>query len=305
MPAPRELDPTTSLAALYGAKLRKLRLRAGWTQRQLGDRVPIAHSRIAQYELGNETPTKEVSDALDRLVGAEGELSDLWEHVQRESIPDWARKYVELEAKASVIRKYQAHTVPGLLQAKGYAWALLGMAHADRGGELEKAVQARLVRQTILTRPGPPVLWAILDEAVLCRPVGGAAIMRDQLAHLLRITEELKRVTVQVLPFERGEHLLMGGSATVLSFPRRPDVAYLEGSHTGELVEGANSVAEYALAFEHLVARALRPEESADLIRSVMEGLYRDARVADRPRRRRVAQVQLQQRAGRRLRRGR
>ncbi|WJV46609.1 helix-turn-helix transcriptional regulator [Streptomyces flavofungini] len=72
--------------------MRKLRHRSGWTQRQLGDRVPIGHSRMAQYELGKETPPRDVSDALDRLLGADGDLSEPWEHVQREAIPDRARK---------------------------------------------------------------------------------------------------------------------------------------------------------------------------------------------------------------------
>ncbi|MGR8008213.1 helix-turn-helix domain-containing protein [Streptomyces hypolithicus] len=115
MPAPKELDPTTSLTALHGAKLRKLRLRAGWTQRELGDKIPIAHSRIAQFELGNETPPKNISDALDAVVGADGDLSDLWAHVKRTPIPDWARKYLTSEPQASKILKYMAHTVPGLL----------------------------------------------------------------------------------------------------------------------------------------------------------------------------------------------
>ncbi|MFF9895591.1 helix-turn-helix domain-containing protein [Streptomyces longispororuber] len=305
MPAPRELDPTTSLAALYGAKLRKLRLRAGWTQRQLGDRVPIAHSRIAQYELGNETPTKEVSDALDRLVGAEGELSDLWEHVQREFVPDWARRYVELEAKANSIRTYSAHVVHGLLQSEPCIRALLNVACPSIGGRLEKMVASRLARQQILTRPEPPVFWAVLDEGVLRRPVGGVSVMRDQLAHVLRMVERSHRVKVQVLPYDRGAHPLLGGSATVLSFPRRPDVVYLEGSHSGELVEQAGLVAEYGLAFEYVQTQALGLDESADLIRSVMEGSYRDVRVPSRSERRRVAQVQLQQHAGRRVRRGR
>ncbi|MEC4019924.1 helix-turn-helix domain-containing protein [Streptomyces sp. H27-D2] len=119
MPAPKDLDPSTSLAALYGVKLRKLRTRAGWTQRELGDKVPIAHSRIAQFELGNETPPKDVSDALDALLGADNDLSDLWEHIKRTPIPDWARKFVTYEAKATAMHKYMAHSVPGLLQNRG------------------------------------------------------------------------------------------------------------------------------------------------------------------------------------------
>ncbi|KUF17824.1 helix-turn-helix domain-containing protein [Streptomyces silvensis] len=305
MPAPRELDPTTSLAALYGVKLRRLRVGSGWTQRQLGDQVPVAHSRIAQYELGKESPPKDVCDALDRLLGAGGDLNELWEHVQRESIPDWARKYVELEARASVIRKYQAHTVPGLLQTAGYARALLTVARPSVGDRLENMVTTRLMRQDILNRAAPPVLWTLLDESVLYRPVGGAAVMCEQLRHVLEAMARYDRVRVQVLPYESGAQPLLGGSATVLSFPRRPDVVYLEGSHSGELVEQVGIVTEYGLAFEHVQAQALGLDESADLIRSVMEGSHRDVRIPTRPERRRVAQVQLQQHAGRRLRRGR
>lgn len=134
MPAPKELHPTSSLPELYGAKLRKLRLRAGWTQRELGDRVPIAHSRIAQFELGKEIPPKDVSDALDRLLGADGDLCDLWAHIQTTPIPNWARRYVELEPQACKIRKYMAHTVPGLLQTRAYARALLSIARPSVGG---------------------------------------------------------------------------------------------------------------------------------------------------------------------------
>jgi transcriptional regulator with XRE-family HTH domain len=77
MPAPKSLDPSASLAALYGAKLRKLRVRAGMTQRQLGDKIPVAHSRIAQFELGNETPPADLNAILDTLLDADGDLVDL------------------------------------------------------------------------------------------------------------------------------------------------------------------------------------------------------------------------------------
>ncbi|MEV0093291.1 helix-turn-helix transcriptional regulator [Streptomyces sp. NPDC050738] len=305
MPAPKELHPTSSLPELYGAKLRKLRIRAGWTQRELGDRVPIAHSRIAQFELGKEIPPKDVSDKLDALLGADGDLCDLWAHVQKTPIPDWARRYVELEPQACKIRKYMAHTVPGLLQTKAYARALLGVARPSVGDKLEAMLETRLARQAILARPDGPVLWTILDEAVLRRRIGGGAVMHEQLSQLLRMTTEMKHVTVQVAPFDLEEHPLLGGSLTVLSFPRRPDVAYLESSHSGELAEHQGTVAEYALAFDHLQAQALPPSASADLIRSAMEDIYRDTRRPTRPQRRRLAQVQPQQHAGWRLRRSR
>lgn len=134
MPAPKELDPSTSLAALYGAKLRRLRLQADWTQRELGDRVPIAHSRIAQYELGKETPPEDVDRRLDELLKADGDLTHLWVHIKRTPHPDRVRRYMHLEPQASKIQKYLAHTLPGLLQAEFYARALLSIVRPGIGG---------------------------------------------------------------------------------------------------------------------------------------------------------------------------
>ncbi|CAL9593155.1 hypothetical protein SUDANB145_05267 [Streptomyces sp. enrichment culture] len=271
MPAPKDLDPSTSLAALYGKKLRKLRVQAGLTQRQLGALIPIAHSRIAQYELGNEIPSEKVNAKLDVILRADGDLIDLWDHIRRTPIPDWARKYVEYEAKAVKMLKYVAHTVPGLLQTEEYARALLRISRPrDTDAEIEELVAARLERHSILRRDAPPHLWCILDEAVIRRPVGGCAVMREQLAHVLS-QAQTPHVVVQILPFAQGEHPVMGGSLTLLGFGRRPDVAYIESSHSGELVETSDEVAAYALAYDLLQAKALPPDDSLALIRSAME----------------------------------
>ncbi|WP_107064627.1 Scr1 family TA system antitoxin-like transcriptional regulator [Streptomyces erythrochromogenes] len=271
MPAPKELDPSASLAALYGAKLRKLRIRAGLTQRQLGDKIPIAHSRIAQFELGNEVPPEDVNGKLDVLLDADGDLVDLWGHIKRTPYPDWARAFVALEAKAVKMLKYMAHAVPGLLQTESYARALLRISRPrDTDGQIEALVSARLDRQSILGASAPPLLWCILDEAVIRRPVGGPAVMREQLAQVFLLAET-PHVVVQVLPFKAGAHPVMGGSLTLLSFERGQDVAYTEGSHSGELVETAEEVAEYALAYDLLQAQSLPPDESLTVIRSVMK----------------------------------
>ncbi|MFJ9698261.1 helix-turn-helix domain-containing protein [Streptomyces fradiae] len=304
MPTAKPLDPSESLSALFGAKLRKLRTSAGLTQRQLGGMIPIAHSMIARFELGTETPTQQVAEALDRLLAADGDLVDLWLHVVRTPIPDWARKYMLLEKQAYRIRKYSADTVPGLLQTRAYARALLSVAIPSVRRELEGKLEARLKRQRLLLGEDAPALWVVLDEAVLRRPVGGLSVMRQQLGHLLHMASQLEGVTLQVLPFARGAHAVMGGSTTVLSFLDRPAVAYLESAYSGELVENAATVAEYALAFDHLQAQALSPQASARLIRFAMED-YRDPRIPNRSQRRRLAQVQLQQPGRRGLRRGR
>ncbi|MET7615853.1 helix-turn-helix transcriptional regulator [Streptomyces sp. NPDC005408] len=272
MPAPKELDPSASLAALYGTKLRKLRVRAGWTQRELGGKVPIAHSRIAQFELGNETPPEDIDRKLDALLGADGDLTDLWGHVRRTPFPDWARTFMTYEAKANAMHKYMAHSVPGLLQTEEYAREVLRLGQPwCTEGEIEEKVAARMRRQDLLRTQRPPLFWAVLDEAVIRRPVGGSAIMRDQLA---RVVEAAKgpRVEVQVLPFAAGGHSAMGGSLTLLSFENAPDVAYLEAGHSGELVEDRAAVARHSYRYDLVHARALSPDASTALIRRAMEG---------------------------------
>ncbi|MEV5238939.1 helix-turn-helix transcriptional regulator [Streptomyces cinnamoneus] len=273
MPAPKQLDPSQSLAALYGAKVRKLRLRAGWSQRQLGDKVPIAHSRIAQFELGKEAPTEAVSSRLDEVLGADGDLSDLWEHLQRFPPTDAYRRFRKYEAKAVAIHMYLAHSMPGLLQTEAYARELMREALPwCAAAEIEEKVAARLARGSILASEDPPLLWVVLDEAVIRRPVGGAFAMRAQLAHLLNASKA-PNVEVQVLPFAAGSHAAMGGSVTVLSFDNAPDAVYLEGGPSlTAMVTDRRAVAQHCHRYDLVHAAALTPAASVRWIEEAMEG---------------------------------
>lgn len=271
-PAPKELDPSASLASLYGVKLRKLRIRAGWTQRELGDKIPVHHSLIAKYELANETPSKDISDLLDEILGADGDLSDLWDHVGRYPHTDAFLQYREYEAKAASMHKYLAHSVPGLLQTEAYAREIMRQAlpwlTAD---EIEEKVAARLARREVLAKAVPPLLWVVLDEAVIRRPVGGSSIMCDQLAHLLEASEA-PNVEVQVLPFVAGCHASMGGSLTVLSFDSGPNMVYLEGGGgLTAMVKDRKRVVRYSHRYDRVHALALSPVGSAKWIEKAME----------------------------------
>lgn len=272
MPAPKELDPSASLAALYGAKLRKLRVRAGLTQRQLGDRIPIAHSRIAQFELGNEVPPEDVNAKLDVQLDADGDLVDLWGHVRRTPFPDWVRTFVACEAKAVRMRKL-SQIIPGLLQTEAYARAVLGAGRIYDDQDPEEKVAARLERQSILARDAPPWAWFVLDEAVLHRVIGGRQVMREQLAHLLH-AGQWARVHVQVLPLSGTDPVAMGGSFTLLSLPDGRELAYEEGVVYGRLIEDADEVMRRSVIYDRLQANALSPTRSAELIRRTMEERY-------------------------------
>jgi hypothetical protein len=224
--------------------------------------------------------------------------------VYREAFPDWSRKFMEYSERAVTIRQYAAHVVPGLLQTEDYARAVLKVGRTLSGEEqLAERVALRMGRQERLSAPDRPELWMILDEAVLRRPVGGLPVMRAQLARLLGTGSE-PHITVQVLPFDQGEHEVMGGSLTVLTLPDGSEVAYTEGAHYGQLVEEPDEVRSLALTYDRLRAAALPPLMSLDMIRSVREDNHRGANVPSRSERRRVAQEQLQQSGGGRLRGG-
>ncbi|MEV6472921.1 helix-turn-helix transcriptional regulator [Streptomyces sp. NPDC051657] len=293
------------MAALFGSRVRKLRTAAGLTQTDVGALTHVVGSRIAQIERATGAkPTLELTRALDRELVADDLLIDLWPYVYREAFPNWSQAFIAYSARAAVIREYASHVVPGLLQTPEYARALLSVGHSLRDAEhLEERLAARLDRQVRLTGPGRPELWIILDEAVLRRPVGGSAVMRGQLEKLLRMTEE-PGVTVQVLPFDQGEHGALGGSLTVLVMPDGTEVAYTEGAHQGQLTEEPAEVERFVLTYDQLRAMALPPLMSLDLIRSVLEADYRGSRVPSRSDRRRLAQEQLQQSGGRQLRGG-
>lgn len=272
MPAPKELDPSASLAALYGTKVRKLRMRAGWTQRELGDRIPVAHSRIAQFELGNETPPEDVNGKLDVLLGADGDLVDLWVHARRTPFPDWAQMFMTYEAKSRMMRKF-SQIIPGLAQTEAYARAVLQAGQIYDDGDPEAKVRARLERQAVLQRADPPWVWIVLDEAVLYRMVGSPEVMRNQLARLL-VLEQTPRVHMQVLPFGSTDPAAMGGSFTLLTLPDGREVAYEEGIVFGRLVEDTDEVMRRTVLYDRLQANALPPAASAQLIRTAMEERY-------------------------------
>jgi transcriptional regulator with XRE-family HTH domain len=294
------------MAALFGSRVRRLRTAAGLTQAELGEKTHVVSTRITQIERSSGAkPTLELARALDAALGADNLLVDLWPYVYREAFPDWSRAFMAHSERAVSIRQYAAHVVPGLLQTEAYARAVLSLDTLLSGEEqLEERVAARLGRQERLGSPDRPDLWVVLDEAVLRRPVGGWAVMRGQLTQLLEAAAD-PWVTVQVLPFDQGGHEAMGGSLTVLTLPDGTEVAYTEGADYGQLIEDPADVSHYSVIYDRLRAVALPPLMSLGMIRSVLEGNHRGANVPSRSERRRLAQEQLQQSGGGRLRGGR
>ncbi|MET7907896.1 helix-turn-helix transcriptional regulator [Streptomyces avermitilis] len=293
------------MAALFGSRVRRLRTAAGLTQAELGRMTHVVSTRITQVERASGAkPTLGLARALDAALGADNLLVELWPYVYREAFPDWSRKFMAYSERAATIRQYAAHVVPGLLQTEDYARAVLSLdALLDGEEQLEERLTARMGRQERLISPDRPELCVVLDEAVLRRPIDGDAVMQKQLERLLDAAAE-RHITLQVLPFDQGGHEAMGGSLTILTLLDGTEVAYTEGADYGQLIEEPTHVSRYKVIYDRLRAAALPPLMSLDMIRSVMEGNHRGAKVPSRSERRRLAQEQLQQSGGGRLRGG-
>jgi hypothetical protein len=194
-------------------------------------------------------------------------------------MPNWFQPYVGLEEAAALIRTYEVQFIPGLLQTEGYARAVIAVDRVTASAEeIDRRVSLRMDRQRLLTRPDAPTLWAIVDEAALRRPIGGAAVMRGQLEALMEATT-LPNLTLQVAPFRVGGHAASGGSFTILRFLGKdlPDVVYHEHLTSALYLDKREQVDHYAETMERLAAQADPPARTAQTLAELLRQIEKTA----------------------------
>ncbi|GAA5115778.1 helix-turn-helix transcriptional regulator [Haloechinothrix salitolerans] len=259
------------------SELRRLREAADLTIDDVSEKLECSASKISRIETGHVGVTpRDVRDILE-LYGVSGDDREALVQLSREArTRGWWHAYSEvftgafvgLEADASSLLAFQALLVPGLLQTERYAHAVIRAMRPDADEqEIERRVTARMQRQRLLTDPAPPEYWAVIDEAVLHRTVGGRDVMAEQFERLLTMAA-LPHVTIQVVPFTAGAHPGMEGPFLILGFPEQadPDVVYVDSTTSGAYLELPADVRRYSLMFDHLRAAALKPDDSTDLI---------------------------------------
>jgi len=268
-------DRATSPLRVFGAMLRSYRVKAGMSLEQLGARVYLSDDMVGKIENGQRVPTEQFAVACDAVPelntgGALAELRDLLkDYLKQRAYPGWFIRWPEKEAQATVLRSFELVVIPGLLQTQAYARALLDNQIGSNDDEVDEVVGARMERQAILDRARPPELWVAIEEAVLRRPVGGPAIMHEQLNHLLRVTHR-PNVVLQVIPASVGVHGgLAGAGFIVADFADMPPVAYQETQVGGQVIEDHDDIAILLAAWDRLRAEALPRAASLDLIEEV------------------------------------
>jgi transcriptional regulator with XRE-family HTH domain len=261
-------------------ELMRRREASGLSREEAARRLEWSTSTIFRIETGRSRPQPGNVRALLDLYGVPGPERDGliqlardarqpgWWHSFRDVLPNPYEVYIGLEAGAESIRNFEPVVVPGLLQTEDYAREMLrnGPRELDRD-EVEGRVEVRKARQEILTRAERPRLWAVIDEAVIHRVVGGPEVMRGQLRHLADCAEQ-GRTTIQVVPYRAGAHAGSIGPFVILEFaePTDPSVVYVETLAGDIYLEERADVNRYTLAFDRMRAAALHPDDSVQLI---------------------------------------
>ncbi|KND38624.1 DUF5753 domain-containing protein [Streptomyces acidiscabies] len=267
---PNELTPFLSARHYFGAEVRKDRELAGLSLVQLAGIVASSKSTLARVETAELMPPPDLPPHLDAAFGTGDKYCTLYQLARREAHPDQYQRFMDFEARSTVIENYEPQVIPGLLQTKEYSHVQLSLREDLTSEQIEERVTGRMSRQERLRAADRPLYWGIVDESALLRQVGGQEHMHNQLAHLLSRVDT-PRSKVQVIPFSSGMHYLMGGALTMLTLPNGSAVAYEEGIEVSRLYEDQDTVKRWRWQYELLRAKALSPAASAERIRLAME----------------------------------
>lgn len=279
----------TVLRWYIALELGRLRQRAGLTLKEVSKRLGCSLSHVGHLETGRNLPAQaELEVLLDfyqvgeripsfvELRSAARGAKDWWEPFKG-AAPAWFDLFLGLESAAAQIESYDPLVVAGLFQTRAYAEAVIRAGRPELADEeVARRVDLRLARQDVLTRePEPPTVWSILDESVLYGTAGKPAVMREQLEHLVKLSE-LPNVTILVLPMGVRPHAGANGHVIMLSFPdlmSAPAVVYTDGLVQGSYYQSPADVLAHRNALTRLHNVADNPEESRARIRRRAEEL--------------------------------
>jgi transcriptional regulator with XRE-family HTH domain len=268
---------------VLGRRLQELREAAGLRREEAAQVLRVAPATVRRMETADvalkipyvqvllETYGVSEDESASFVALAEEANQPGWWQRFHDVLPDWFSLYVSLEGAARIIRSYEPHFVPGLLQTEDYARAVLEAGTIGQaGGEtIERHVSLRMARQQLLERQDPPHLWVIMDETVLRRPVSiRGEVMRDQLDKLLRFAER-DRVTLQVAEFAKGPHPGTYAPFSLFRFaePQLPDMVFTEYLTGALYLDSRKEVATHLEVLDHMSAGAASAERTRELLR--------------------------------------
>ncbi|OII59685.1 transcriptional regulator [Streptomyces sp. CC53] len=281
--------PTVGQVVL-GRRLQDLRERAGLKREEAAKILRVAPATIRRMETAEVALKIPYVQLLLQAYGVEAEEADGFVRLAEDAnkpgwwqrfhdvLPGWFSMYVSLEGAASLIRAYEPHFVPGLLQTEDYARAVLraGAVGPVKHDDIERHVALRMERQALLTRPDPPRFWVVMDETVLRRrpPGTGPAVMRAQADRLLEAAE-LPHVTLQIAEFATGHHPGTYGPFVLFRFamPELPDMVYSEYLTGAVYLDARPEVASHLEVMDRMAAQAATAQRTKEILRGFRKEL--------------------------------
>ena len=275
----------TVLRILLGTQLRRLREVRGVTAEAAGYAIQASHAKISRMEHGRVGfKERDVADLLtlygitDRqqresflLLAQRANALDWW-HEFSDILPTRFETYLSLEQASSVIRTYQPQLVPGLLQTRELARAVLRFCHpSESTDDIERRVALLMTRQEVLTHPDAPQLWAVIDQAALWR-LEPREVLRFQIQHLITMAE-LPHVKLQLLPRYSREYVAVGSPFTILRFtePDLPDIIYLEQLTGALYLDKTEDVQNYRMVMDRVCILAKSPAETINHLNAMLK----------------------------------
>ncbi|MBB4937955.1 transcriptional regulator with XRE-family HTH domain [Streptosporangium album] len=247
---------------------------SGFTQRKLGAAIHLSVSQLSMLENGHRAPSRELAHRVDDVLGLGTALVDLLDRLNRTAsqLPRWFRPWLEFEREAESLRVWGPLIVPGLLQTEAYARAILSPEPGVSAEKVEEHIAARMDRQGILGRSTPPMLWIVLDESVLHRPIADPEVMKGQFERLIEVGEG-PWISLQILPYKAYSVIGLLGGFVVADMPRgAPPVAYIDSQSTGDRVsERVEEVTGLTFRHDLIRADALSRHESLGMIKETVQ----------------------------------
>ncbi|MFR9798828.1 helix-turn-helix domain-containing protein [Streptomyces sp. MS06] len=283
----RRPAPTVGQVVL-GKRLQELREAAGLRREEAAQVLRVAPATVRRMETAEvalkipyvqvllETYGVPADEAAVFVELAEEANRPGWWQRYHDVLPDWFSLFVSLEGAAKMMRSYEPHFVPGLLQTEDYARAVLesGTVGQTTPEAIERHVSLRLERQRLLDRPDAPHLWVIMDETVLLRPVSmRSEVMRGQLDKLLEYAER-QRVTLQVAEFASGPHPGTYAPFSLFRFaePELPDMVVTEYLTGALYLDSRAEVSAHLEVLDHLTTHAASAQRTRKILRECREG---------------------------------
>jgi transcriptional regulator with XRE-family HTH domain len=279
------LQGPTALRIVLGTQLRRLREARGITAAAAAQAIQASHAKISRMELGRISLRETDVTRLLTFYGITDEKErrafqtlvrrakvPSWWHQYSDIVPNWFETYLGLEQASAVIRTYQPQLIPGLLQTPQVARTIIQLTQPRQSDDdTERRLALWMTRQKILTQPGAPQLWAVMEEATLWR-VHGHSAMREQIQHLIEMAE-LPNITLQIVPIHSKAHPALGGQFTILRFsnPDLPDIVYLEQLTSALYLDKNEDVQHYLIIMDQLSVQANSPTETIKLLNNTLK----------------------------------